>query len=258
MCRSFEAELGRHHRTEGFAPPRRVLLELCRQLPGYRVENDAVVADPPSDWRAVLGNVEGTMVRIMLKHGPVMQREKFEQLCVSSGIKTSTFYIYLDYSPLLVRHARGVYGLRGAPVPPGLVEDLKPAIRRSERLVDYGWTAEGTIWIGYRLSKTTIASGVIAVPAAMRRFVQGDFVLRTEDGSNIGKFTVRENGSWGLTSLFRRRGGESGDILLLVIDLASRQATASIGDESLLLRAGHIALSSTQQNLRETDAPPPR
>lgn len=226
--------VGRHHRMEGFAPPKRVLLELCRQVPEYRVDDDAVVANRPLDWRKTLGDTEQTMVRVLKEHGPVIQRAQFEKLCLVEGMKRSTFYIYLDYSPVIEKYARGVYGLRGAEVSPGFIGSLVPERRHDRVLEDYGWTHDGKIRVGYRLSESMIASGAFHVPAAMRKFLNGEFCLRAADGSRFGNLILREEGAWGLGTFFRRRGGEPGDHLLLVFTLATREGTVFIGDANLL------------------------
>jgi len=176
----------------------------------------------------VLGGIERRMASILFDHGPVIQREKFEEMCLAAGMKRATFYVYLDYSPIITKYARGVYGLRGATVPPGLVEELVPPLRRTQTLVDHGWTSDARMWFAYRLS------GSISIPTAARRLVQGDYALRTEDGSIVGKLAVREAGVWGLRPLFRRRGGEAGDYLLLVVDSKNHNATAVVGDADIL------------------------
>ena len=226
--------IGRHHKMKGYAPPRRVLLELCRQLPGYRVEGDTVVADPVPDWRSVLKGVELVMAGILKEHGPVMARGQLEARCLGQGMKRSTFYAFLDYSPIIERYAPGVYGLRGADVSPGLVESLIRERKAGKVLVDHGWAGDGCVWIGYRLSEAMIANGMFSVPAPMKRFVNGRFTLCTSDGSAIGAVTVGENANWGLSPLFRRRGGEPGDLLVLLFNVAKGQVEARIDDDSLL------------------------
>jgi hypothetical protein len=87
--------VGRHHAMKGYAPPRRVLLELCRHLPYCRVEGAYVRAEPVIDWQQVLRGTEHTMVQVLKEYGPVMQRAKFEDACLARGMNRSTFYAYL-------------------------------------------------------------------------------------------------------------------------------------------------------------------
>jgi hypothetical protein len=50
----------------------------------------------------------------------------------------------------------------------------------------------------------------------------------------IGQLVVSDHGTWGLGPLFRRRGGEPGDMLLLTFDLQRRQVTARLGDLAVI------------------------
>lgn len=227
--------VGRHHRMKGFAPPRRVLLELCRRLPGCRVVEEMVIADPAISATEVLRATERTMFLILKEHGPVLPRAKFEALCCGAGMKKGTFYVYLDYSPIIEKYASGVYGLRGADVTPGTIEALVSHPRRSTKvLLDHGWTPEGKIWISYRLSEPSISSGVFSIPAGLKQFLQGQFPLRALDGFPVGTLVVSDFSAWGLSPFFRRRGGEPGDYLLMVFDLKSRETVVRIGGESLV------------------------
>ena len=222
--------ISRHYRMKGFAPPRRVLLELCRQLPGVQVEGDWIWAVPALDPSRVLGRTEAVLAEILMRNGGIMPRERFEDECVARGMNRATFYVYLDYSPILSRYSRGVYGLCGAVVNPGTVEALAPTRRRGKVLLDYGWDDTGAIWLAYRLSESMINSGVFYVPSSLKSFVDGEFVLMTHDGSIAGTVISSSTGAWGLGPFFRRRGGEPGDYLLLTVDLERRRVTASLGD----------------------------
>ena len=228
------AGVAREYRMKGVVPPQRVLLELCRQAAGYLVEGNTVSADPPVAWWDTLSENEQILLLALETHGPVMRRQELEELCVGLGMKRSTFFVRLGYSPFIARYARGVYGLRGAAVEPGLVESLIAPRQKGRVLKDYGWTADGRVWLGFQLSQAMISSGTFTVPTAMKTFVSGEFLLKAEDGSPIGTAVVQESWSWGLGPFFRRRGGEPGDHLILVFDLAAREAVVHIGDADLL------------------------
>jgi hypothetical protein len=226
--------VGRHHRKKGFAPPRRVLLEVCRQLPWCRVDHERITAAAPLNPAEILNASERIILKVFKEHGTVIQRVKFEQLCLDAGMNHHSFWVLLSYCPLICRHAPGVYGLRGAEVPVGLVE--RPAPRRSGKsrlVIDYGWTQDRKIQILYRVSDDMLTRGIVSIPSALRAFVQGRFALVTGDNSKIGTFVVKDSSGWGLGPFFTRRGGESGDYLSVVFDPSCRLATVQIGDESL-------------------------
>jgi hypothetical protein len=79
-----------------------------------------------------------------------------------------------------------------------------------------------------------IINGAVSFPASMKQHAEGEYALKTVDGSQLGKLVVKESGAWGLRPLFQRRGGDPGDYLLVVVDLTSREATLTLGDSSLL------------------------
>lgn len=225
--------VSRNYRMEGFAPPAHVLLELCRQIPGYMVEDSYVMANPSLAMEEILNGTEVLMAKVLIKHGPVLSREEFDKLCFENGMNRNTFSVYIGNSPIIERYAVGVYGLRGAEVPPGLVESLKPQRQSQQRRVaDYGWK-DGNCWILYHLSKAMIDSGVVHLPAAIHKYIQGKFTLKNQNGADVGILVANKGNSWGLGPFFRRRGGEPGDYLQITFNLAKREATVSIGDEGL-------------------------
>lgn len=230
------AGLGRHYRTRGFAPPKRVLAALCSEVEGYRCEGSLVIAEPQPDWRDVVSGVEATMVATLMANGRVMPRDEFERACVGVGVNKSTFYVYLDNSPLLCRLARGVYGLRGTDVQPGVVERLAPKRKLRRVRIDHGWAKDGGLWIAYRLSTGMISSGVFGVPTSLGSMLGSTYVLEASDGAVVGKVTVPSDGgsAWSLGPLFRRRGGEPGDVLLLTFNLQDKTVIAEIGDDGLI------------------------
>ncbi len=224
----------RNHRMAGTAPPKRVLLEICRQLPWCEVEGALIKSNVAFKLDEVLSDVELVFATTLKANGPAMQRERLEEFCLARGMAHSTFYVYLGYSPIIVRHARGVYGLRGVDVPVGLVESLRPTIQRGRVTKDGGWMQDGKLWIGYQLSESTVNNGVVSIPSSLIQFVSGQFSLRTIDGTVVGTLATNQSSAWGLGPLFRRRGVEGDDYLVLVFDATNRTAIAHLGDEGLL------------------------
>lgn len=226
--------VSRHHRMKGLSPPRRVLLALCNGFPGYRVDGDYVIADPPPNYQTVLADIERRIAMILKEQGPLMVGTRLEKLVVAAGIKRSTFQIYLGYSPIIAKYARGVYGLRGVDFPAGAAERLVPSMKGRSRVVqDHGWTPDGKIWIAYKLTSASVASGVVTLPASLKAILAGEFELRSHEGIKMGTFVAKSPSAWGLGPFFRRRGGEGGDHLVLLFDLSRRSVTAQLGDEEL-------------------------
>jgi hypothetical protein len=230
---------GRFHRMEGFRPPREVLARLCEQSDLYQRDGDLILEGPGlRRWDEVLGDsVEGRIAEALFEHGPIMRRDDLERIVVDErGVNRSSFYVYLGYSPIIARYAPGVYGLRGARVTAGEVNALIPPRVRTQRLVDHGWTADGRVWIGYRMSAAAVQAGVLSVPSALQEFVSGSYLLFSDQDRPIGTLVVKGNHMWGVGPFYRRWGVEEGDYVVVTIDINESRATIAAGSEEILLR----------------------
>lgn len=223
----------RDYQMEGYSPPKYVLIELCRQLPEYTVENEIITLDQPLKWEDVLDENEMLMVLVLKEEGPVLRREELEEYCLDLGMNRNTLNRYLSHSPIIFRYGYMVYGLPNAEVDSATIQSLIPERKVSEVLEDYGWK-DGKVWLGYNTSKAMIRDGLFTVPATMKKFIEGTFELKSSDDKHLGNLTIKESGAWGLVPLFRRRGGEPGDFLILEFDLSKKEAIAKLGDESLI------------------------
>lgn len=238
--------LARHYRMEGFSPPRRVLLELCRQLPDYRVEGEEIIAPPSLDWRKVLGSTERLMVGVLKDNGLIMPRAKLEEICLNRGMNRATFYLHLDNSPVIAKFSPGVYGLPGTLVPPGLAEEMATRRKRfGRRLVDYGWTQDGKIWVFYSLSDAMVTSGVFHLPSAMRNFLDGKFIIKAVDGTLCGTLVAKRGIGWGMGPFIRQYGIKEGEHLSFIFDLKKREATVGKSDDSSF--ADHIPIADREK-----------
>jgi hypothetical protein len=223
--------VGRFHRMDGFRPPREVLARVCVSSGLYVRDGDRILEGPSlRDWRDVLGTNERILAEVLFEHGPVMRREDFERLaCDERHVNRNSFYVYLSSSPILERYAPGVYGLRGARISAAEVKALTPPRVFRQRLLDYGWTDKGQVWIGYKLSASSRQSGVMTLPAALKKVITGSFVLSAADGRPLGTLVARNSTMWGLSPFFNRWGVEEGDYLVLTIDPVRRSAVATAG-----------------------------
>lgn len=228
--------VSRLYRREGFAPPQRVLLALCSQAGGYKVDGGCVSAVPALDSDIILGETERLFVAVFRENGPLLELHKLKDECLRRGMNSHTFWMYLSNSPVIARYAPCVYGLRGADVPPGLAESIALVPNKNTRvLADYGWDPEdpgGKIFLNYELSAAVISNGVVSVPMAMTKYISGRYELRVFGSSPIGELVVKGSRAWGLSKLFSRRGGEPGDTLRLLFDLQQQYAIAEMGDVS--------------------------
>ncbi|MCH8922323.1 MAG: hypothetical protein IIA67_04120 [Planctomycetes bacterium] len=234
------AVVQRHRRMRQLSVPNSVLLEYCRQAPGITVNSSHIAADPPRDWRGALTGIEAAMVELLKTHGPVLERGEFEELCVAADVNRSSFNVYLMHSPIIRQYGRSVYGLPGLRVPSKQVEAI--ASGGSSRgggpkvLEGFGWLDEHNVWLGYRLSRGTIGSGVVTVPAALKNKIQGRFDLTAYDGHHVGTLVMKKDSGWGMSPYIRYRNSRQGDYMLITIDLAGGTAKIDVGDHSIMDR----------------------
>jgi len=226
------AAVARNRRLWRTPVPTPVLLEFCRQTPGLRVEGDCVLADPPLAWDDVLTGIEAHLVRILREYGPIMERGALEDLCVSQGINRFSFNAFLATSPVIAQYGPSVYGLVGADISPAVIEEMVER-QRAQRaairvLEDHGQTADGRIWLGYRLSKAASTYAVITVPAALKDVVTGKFDLISGDGRHVGTLAARDGRAWGLGAFLRQQGARIDTYVRLTFDLHRRQAVVTI------------------------------
>jgi hypothetical protein len=226
--------LTRHYRL-AIAPPRDVLLRVCSAL-GCRVNGEYVEAQEPMPPNEILSPTEQTFYDVLTKEGPLLPRRRLEEICMQLGMNRHTFWVYLSYSPILERFAPGVYGLRGAEFASGAAEALMDKRRSGGRVLrDFGWRKGGIAWFAYKVSEGMIQSGVCSMPAGMRDALgDGEWPLSSSDGIRMGTLVCRDTSMWGLGPLFRRRGVEVGDTLIVEINRGGNKATVHLGSDEIL------------------------
>jgi RNA polymerase alpha subunit len=215
-------------------PPRAVLAAFCKEH-GWRVDGDLITASTRPGSEKVLSDTETTMVAVLKRHGPVLYRPEFQELCAAEGISRNTSSAYLWTNPLFSRVATGVYSLTGAHVEPFDVEDcLRRHQASAVTIADYGWTSKARPWIALQVSPSIVASGVFHVPPSIREFLLGGFLVEMGNGTEMGKVQIAKQHAWGLGTLIRRRQIEPGDFVLLEFDLRDRRVRAFLGGAELI------------------------
>lgn len=222
-------------------PPRHVLLSFYREHPEFDVLPGEVVHSVDAlDYRVELGETERIFVEV-LRSSPagVLDRTSFLRACLERGMNANTFSVYTTYSPILDHLATDVWALRGLPVDTAAVEALRAANadrERERRMVDYGWSAEGTLWVASRIPELGRGGAVFSVPSAIKHYVAGrTYKAKADDGTPAGTIVVGENGSsWGYGPYLHRRGADAGDIMRIDFHLDSDDALLQLGSDELL------------------------
>ncbi len=218
-------------------PPQAVLLEFCRHMPGVGVALKRVTADPPPDWRVVLGSVEQILAEVLREHGPIMDRAALEEECLRRGVNRFSFNATVMSSPIVVPYGGSVYGLLGAKVNRKMLDAA--AFCRAKRAVTRvlcacGHTRDGKVYLLYRLSPAAISGGVLTLPASVRSQGQGRFVLLADGGRTVGTMVCKHGCAWGLGPALREQHAVPGDYLVIVLDSATHEARIRIGDRSIV------------------------
>jgi len=226
--------ISRHYRMKGCSPPRRVLLELCKQIEWSKVINNSIILDAPLDYEKILGSNEWLMISILKEYGPVLDYYTFRSLCLEYGMKEGSFYIYLCYSPVLTKYAPLIYGIRGAKIMPSVIEDLKKEHKPKKVLKDYGWTEDGKIWIAHEISDSMLRMGNFSIPASMKHYIEDGYSLKTADDVLIGELRIERSAGWGLKDFFNRRGGELGDFLVIELNNVKNEGKVYLGNYELI------------------------
>jgi hypothetical protein len=221
-------------------PPRSVLQAFYSASSSFRVDDNGSVSSTKTlDYRTILSPSEQVLVASLRTAATgVVDRSTLMRDCVARGLNQNTLTVLTTYSPLLEHLGTDLWCLRGLQVDPAAVEYLrksKAARPRERRVLDYGWTEGGSLWVGVRLPHR-IEDLHVGLPAAVKRFVVGrDFIATTERGTVCGKIRVYENGtSWGYDDFLARSGADEGDVLLAKFDLTRPSVTLILGDDDLL------------------------
>lgn len=216
-------------------PPTAVLLAICRCLPECETDGEFVWSRRPIEPAQVTRGYELELILLLIEHGPVIGRKRLQEIAVNAGIGLPSLWRCLSFCPTIARYATGVYGLVGANVSPDLIRSIQESEPRIEGgRQDHGWTPDGKVWLAYRLSDGATDTGVISMPSALSTMLSGDYSLKADGLSHVGKLTVKGSSAWGLSPLFRRLSVEPSDTILLTICPKTRHALLKVGDDALL------------------------
>lgn len=231
--------LRRPHSNRSTNIPRRILKRLC-EVAGLLVHNDQISSRSELNHLEYLNSSEIILFSALEEADGILRREELQEYCLSNGMNRHSFWVYLSYNPLLVRIAPSVYGLRGREIDPAKVAALAgiPQTPKQKVLRDHGWTGDGSIWLGYRLSSNSVESGVVFVPSDVRNVIGiSQIELFGMEGNGVGTFVIGDQGNaWGLTPYFDRRGVEAGDALVIIISTELASGIVRSGSHELLSR----------------------
>ena len=219
--------------------PRAILLEFYDAHPDFIVVGQYVQPAVPLDYRKELGPSEQVMVDVLRTVATgVLDRASFVDACVARGINPNTLSVMLTYSSVISHLETDAWALRGSDVSPMALKavlDANAQRPRQRRMLDYGWTPDGQLWLAYRIPSAH--SVVIGVPGPISRYVSGrSFKAVAEDGTPTGTVVIDNDShaSWGYGPFLSRRGADEGDVLRVTFDLLGATARLQLqGSEAL-------------------------
>jgi DNA-directed RNA polymerase alpha subunit len=210
--------IARDYRMKGFTPPMRVLREICHRLEICDV-NGTLVSRRGTLPRTTLSPAEQQLVHLLEQHGGCLGRRALERAAAELGMGSPLLWQRLTYSCVLTKPAPGVFAIRGAELLPAQIDAASEIVTPKRRTVDVGWTPSGVPWCAIELSYAAARTGILFVPAAVRKFVTGEYDIVLRDGRRAGRLRVRDSSAWGLQPAIARRGFEEGDIVILEWDV---------------------------------------
>lgn len=209
-----------------------------------------------------LGSIELPFFLAFRDHGSPLSREQLEDICIDEyGVHPTSFWIYLSYSPIVMKLAPGVYSLAGADVPAGAVEDVRLRTKTAQKSSEFGWTQNGQLWCVSQLDRISVRTGNHAIPAYVAKLTAGVWTCVVSGGLPAGDVTIENGFARGLVLAFGLAGAENGDLARLTFDLQRRSVELRVGGSELTEDIGSVPMfdeeAEDDPELDLDDDPPP-
>ncbi|WP_160601862.1 DNA-directed RNA polymerase subunit alpha C-terminal domain-containing protein [Allopontixanthobacter confluentis] len=241
----------RSHRL-AFVPPQAVLSSFAEKICELPVIECSVHRSAKFS-PAPLGEIETAFHDCFQAKGSPLRREEIESYCIDErGINDNSFYMYLSYSPIIGKIAPGIYGLVGAPVPPGMIEELATTRKKTARS-EHGWDGQGRLWFATRLNRLGIKMGMFYLPAFVIDLVSGTWPVRLADGTKSGQIEANAQGIAGLRDILALSGADIEDVMLLRFDFGHNTVEVEVGDDELFDQSHELADPQKAGSFAESD-----
>jgi hypothetical protein len=185
-----------------------------------KVSGNSFVAFPDRRPRRedVLSEAELRMVEVLSSDDEILTIERFEERCLAAGMNRNTFRLYLSWSPVFKRLAKGTYTLLGRA--PTQVAERVLAMRGGRRhrsLLDQRWLDDGTFVAVYSATPSSLANGVLPLPKELRGRCVGALSCVCSDASGeletVTGPKAYDKTLTGFRRVFRALSIESGGVL---------------------------------------------
>jgi len=215
-----------------FVPPVDVLSSLLKYTQIADVSDGLAIARPEVQGTP-LGSADLGMALAFQELGSPLTREQLEEYCLDElGMNANSFYVYLSYSPMVVKLAIGVFGLVGEGVEVGRVEALKKEISASQFETSHGWSKAGTLWCHFLADRPVINAGARALPSFVQNMTSGEWSVYIDGNLRTGTAKIDNGFISGIRNALVALGASNGDFVQLDFKIDSRELIVRIvGDE---------------------------
>jgi hypothetical protein len=219
-------------------PPASILRAFFDSHEAFQVQGEFVSCLTPLDSSALLGDGEKVLVDIIRSSATgVVDRATLAREAFAKGLGDAWFTILTSFSPVLERVGLGIWKIRGAVVDPAAVESLRQQIRdtpRERRIINYGWTTDGAIWLAARTPHSP-SSMVVGVPAPLQSFFTSvKFEAFLEDGTSCGAISQNDGTLYNFYGFARAAALEEGDVVKMTFELSQSTVRLEIVDQAAL------------------------
>lgn len=228
-----------HLRDSIAVPPVSILQSFFEHDEDFRVDGQLINCRLPLDYKDQLGAGERAIVEVLRScANGVLDRSALARGALERGLGEASFGAVTSFSPILERASLGVWKIRGVRVDPSVVEAVQQRVRdlpRNRRVMNYGWTSDGKIWIAVKTPHPP-KSMVVGIPSPLMDFI-GDrsFSAMLDDKSPCGTLTSKEQGTlYGFYTFARAVGLDEGDVVRMTFDLVASTVALDVVDEEAL------------------------
>lgn len=228
-----------HLRDSLAVPPVAILRSFFEHDPDFSIDANLVRCRLPLDYKDQLGSGEQVVVDVLRSCAfGVLDRPALARGAMEKGLGEASFGAVTSFSPVLENVGLSVWKIRGAMVNPSAVEAVQQRARdmpRNRRVMNYGWTMDGKIWLAVKTPHPP-KSMVVGIPSALMNFIGGrSFNAILDDGSPCGSLTSKEQGTlYGFYTFARAVGLDEGDVVRMTFDLVASTVTLEVVDEEAL------------------------
>lgn len=213
-----EPKLGRR------APGAGLLESICRHIGVIEIEAGRARVTSRPDRDSHLSNAERTLAEILEAAGGVLALDDFEKEALARGINRNTFRLYLCWSPIVVRHGRGVYALIGQAVNEAEVETYSQRFKRSRSIRAWERVNGRQVKCIYQPTPSSLLNGVLSIPSETKGEIRGRYRLIGIDGVEMGHVTVKDTCLSGMRKFFSRFEVAEGSMVTLLFDQSTHTA----------------------------------